>query len=242
MAANYYWGMWGAATTSSTATICPAPASAAEPSWEEQAFARDAAGHLGAGCVWPPRSYTCTFCRREFRSAQALGGHMNVHRRDRARLRQCASPPDHQVQPQPTSPHDHHEHLQPRMQYRAAVRPKSPQDQQASMIGPSTTSPSYISSIIKESRNKVFISMPAEEASESGDEGERRKRRRVDQPPAVALPFFVRRSPASCEREGMQGADNGDTKVPKAAPSPSPLLLAVGPQDVDLELRLGTSS
>ncbi|KAF5752370.1 SUP1 [Tripterygium wilfordii] len=40
---------------------------------------------------WPPRSYTCSFCKREFRSAQALGGHMNVHRRDRARLRQ--SPP-----------------------------------------------------------------------------------------------------------------------------------------------------
>ncbi|KAL4570500.1 hypothetical protein LXL04_026156 [Taraxacum kok-saghyz] len=35
---------------------------------------------------WPPQSYTCTFCKREFRSAQALGGHMNVHRRDRARL------------------------------------------------------------------------------------------------------------------------------------------------------------
>lgn len=34
---------------------------------------------------WPPRSYSCTFCRREFRSAQALGGHMNVHRRERAR-------------------------------------------------------------------------------------------------------------------------------------------------------------
>ena len=110
------------------------------------------------------------------------------------------------------------------------------------MIGPSTTSPSYISSIIKESRNKVFISMPAEEASESGDEGERRKRRRVvDQPPAVALPFFLRWSPASSEREGMQGADDGDTKVPKAAPSPSLLLLGVGRQEVDLELRLGTS-
>ncbi|KAF8401841.1 hypothetical protein HHK36_012788 [Tetracentron sinense] len=40
---------------------------------------------------WPPRSYRCSFCKREFRSAQALGGHMNVHRRDRARLRQ--SPP-----------------------------------------------------------------------------------------------------------------------------------------------------
>ncbi|XP_057957165.1 transcriptional regulator SUPERMAN-like [Malania oleifera] len=43
------------------------------------------------GFSWPPRSYTCTFCKKEFRSAQALGGHMNVHRRERARLRQ--SPP-----------------------------------------------------------------------------------------------------------------------------------------------------
>ncbi|EPS65508.1 hypothetical protein M569_09274, partial [Genlisea aurea] len=39
------------------------------------------------GFSWPPRSYCCSFCKREFRSAQALGGHMNVHRRDRARLR-----------------------------------------------------------------------------------------------------------------------------------------------------------
>ncbi|XP_044486354.1 transcriptional regulator SUPERMAN-like [Mangifera indica] len=44
-----------------------------------------------SGFSRPPRSYTCSFCKREFRSAQALGGHMNVHRRDRARLRQ--SPP-----------------------------------------------------------------------------------------------------------------------------------------------------
>lgn len=57
-----------------------------DSTWEEQAFAEDAAGALG--CVWPPRSYSCSFCRREFRSAQALGGHMNVHRRDRARLKQ----------------------------------------------------------------------------------------------------------------------------------------------------------
>ncbi|KAH7843427.1 hypothetical protein Vadar_016517 [Vaccinium darrowii] len=60
-------------------------------SWEEQAFAEDASGHLG-GCVWPPRSYSCSFCRREFLSAQALGGHMNVHRRDRARLKQSPNP------------------------------------------------------------------------------------------------------------------------------------------------------
>ncbi|KAG9453110.1 hypothetical protein H6P81_006014 [Aristolochia fimbriata] len=60
-------------------------------SWEEQAFAEDSAGALG-GCIWPPRSYSCSFCRREFRSAQALGGHMNVHRRDRARLKQSPTP------------------------------------------------------------------------------------------------------------------------------------------------------
>ncbi|ONM14540.1 Zinc finger protein 10 [Zea mays] len=41
----------------------------------------------GLGGAWPPRSYTCAFCRREFKSAQALGGHMNVHRRDRAKMR-----------------------------------------------------------------------------------------------------------------------------------------------------------
>ncbi|KAJ7977277.1 Transcriptional regulator SUPERMAN [Quillaja saponaria] len=39
------------------------------------------------GISWPARNYACSFCKREFRSAQALGGHMNVHRRDRARLK-----------------------------------------------------------------------------------------------------------------------------------------------------------
>ncbi|KAF5736768.1 hypothetical protein HS088_TW14G00922 [Tripterygium wilfordii] len=51
-----------------------------------------------SGFSWPPRAYTCSFCKREFRSAQALGGHMNVHRRDRARLRQSPpTPRDHVV-------------------------------------------------------------------------------------------------------------------------------------------------
>lgn len=64
--------------------------SSSSATWEEKAFAEDAAGSLGGGgCIWPPRSYSCSFCMREFRSAQALGGHMNVHRRDRARLKQC---------------------------------------------------------------------------------------------------------------------------------------------------------
>ncbi|KAB2095285.1 hypothetical protein ES319_A01G026000v1 [Gossypium barbadense] len=58
-----------------------------------------------SGFSWPPRSYTCSFCKREFRSAQALGGHMNVHRRDRARLRQSPPPPP--------KDHHHHHHGQP---------------------------------------------------------------------------------------------------------------------------------
>ncbi|KAL3536436.1 hypothetical protein ACH5RR_004897 [Cinchona calisaya] len=75
-------------------------------SWEEQAFAEDAAGTLGGGCIWPPRSYACSFCRREFKSAQALGGHMNVHRRDRARLKQSPTPHTEQEE---LLPHNHHQ-------------------------------------------------------------------------------------------------------------------------------------
>ncbi|KAK7287513.1 hypothetical protein RIF29_00794 [Crotalaria pallida] len=36
------------------------------------------------------RSFTCAFCNRGFSNAQALGGHMNIHRRDRAKLRQSS--------------------------------------------------------------------------------------------------------------------------------------------------------
>ncbi|KAK7386328.1 hypothetical protein VNO78_26488 [Psophocarpus tetragonolobus] len=67
-----------------------------DDSWEVRAFAEDTSNVMGT--TWPPRSYTCTFCRREFRSAQALGGHMNVHRRDRARLHQ-ASPNNNNINP-----------------------------------------------------------------------------------------------------------------------------------------------
>jgi hypothetical protein len=77
-------------------------------SWEERAFAENTAALIGG--IWPPRSYSCDFCKRDFRSAQALGGHMNVHRRDRALLRQSSSthlaPPDHQrwSSPSPVRP------------------------------------------------------------------------------------------------------------------------------------------
>nr|ADE34116.1 Superman-like protein FRASUP2 [Fragaria virginiana subsp. virginiana] len=39
------------------------------------------------GHPWPPRCYICDFCKREFKCAQSLGGHMNVHRKERAILR-----------------------------------------------------------------------------------------------------------------------------------------------------------
>ncbi|KAG6535894.1 hypothetical protein ZIOFF_000925 [Zingiber officinale] len=36
------------------------------------------------------RSFDCTFCKRGFSNAQALGGHMNLHRRDKARLKRTS--------------------------------------------------------------------------------------------------------------------------------------------------------
>ncbi|CAN0898360.1 Zinc finger protein 11 [Linum grandiflorum] len=65
--------------------------------------------------------YVCSFCRRDFRSAQALGGHMNVHRLDRARLLHLKSPSasfDSDIHPanlqrttfSPTHHHHHHHH------------------------------------------------------------------------------------------------------------------------------------
>ncbi|CAI9107675.1 OLC1v1007088C1 [Oldenlandia corymbosa var. corymbosa] len=41
---------------------------------------------LGVG-----RSYECVFCKRGFNTAQALGGHMNIHRKDRARNKPSSS-------------------------------------------------------------------------------------------------------------------------------------------------------
>ncbi|KAL4188693.1 hypothetical protein AMTRI_Chr08g161700 [Amborella trichopoda] len=38
------------------------------------------------------KSYECTFCKRGFSTAQALGGHMNIHRRERAKLKHSLSP------------------------------------------------------------------------------------------------------------------------------------------------------
>ncbi|RCV39799.1 hypothetical protein SETIT_8G252000v2 [Setaria italica] len=261
-----YWGMWGARrSTSSSSTASPitawaaAAAAGGEPSWEEQAFERDAAAHLG-GCVWPPRSYSCTFCQREFRSAQALGGHMNVHRRDRALLRQGGSSPD--------APND-----QPQegaLLYRAASSPSTTTaatNAAGTAAGSAankggaknTTTPpatSYLSTIIKESKNKLLMSMPAapvemredhcDLADNNGEESARTKRRRLDHPSAAALLIFVQpvAEVTACESsQGLQGGVDHDAKVPQATiPSPSSSsLLLVDQHEVDLELRLGTT-
>ncbi|CAN4116057.1 unnamed protein product [Withania somnifera] len=34
--------------------------------------------------------YKCSFCKKGFSNAQALGGHMNIHRKDRAKLREIS--------------------------------------------------------------------------------------------------------------------------------------------------------
>lgn len=39
------------------------------------------------------RSYECVFCKRGFTTAQALGGHMNIHRKDRGKPRPTSSIP-----------------------------------------------------------------------------------------------------------------------------------------------------
>lgn len=46
----------------------------------------------------PARTYECTFCKRGFSNAQALGGHMNIHRKDKAKLKQANEPPPPQQQ------------------------------------------------------------------------------------------------------------------------------------------------
>ncbi|KAM3292984.1 hypothetical protein ACQJBY_036534 [Aegilops geniculata] len=203
-------------------------------SWEERAFARDAAADL---LVWPPRSYSCTFCQREFRSAQALGGHMNVHRRDRARLRHGDD--DQAQQEQADEPHEDGS--------------TSAMYKQLELFrNPSTTTPSHLSTINKERKNNKVAFSIAVRDQEAADHqyndrqdlelSGRRKRRRVDQAPvALASPY-------------EQGAFLDHSKVIMKTisnPSSSSLNPHVdqGEADlylkkqglVDLELRLGTN-
>ncbi|KAL8094158.1 uncharacterized protein LOC141693540 [Apium graveolens] len=166
-----YW-MWTKQNTGlSSEILVSTKSSSIGDSWEEQAFAEDAAGPLG-GCIWPPRSYTCSFCRREFRSAQALGGHMNVHRRDRARLKQSPNPiNNHLLSPDTSLGFQRHpSHVS------ALVHNNDSEDQEinlisSSMVPPPVTqvmkfeeravlAPSFSSPIVKEQQNKTSTLSP----------------------------------------------------------------------------------
>ncbi|XP_022766198.1 transcriptional regulator SUPERMAN-like [Durio zibethinus] len=60
------------------------------------------------------KSYTCSFCKKGFSNAQALGGHMNIHRKDRAKLRESSKEnvlPLYMVKTVNVPP-DHHDHSQ----------------------------------------------------------------------------------------------------------------------------------
>lgn len=52
-------------------------------------------GSSGEGSRRAPAGayYECSFCKRGFTNAQALGGHMNIHRKDRGGKSGAAPPP-----------------------------------------------------------------------------------------------------------------------------------------------------
>ncbi|CAN0887249.1 Transcriptional regulator TAC1 [Linum grandiflorum] len=50
------------------------------------------------------RYYECSFCKRGFTNAQALGGHMNVHRKDRELISSSSSKPHPPPPPPPLPP------------------------------------------------------------------------------------------------------------------------------------------
>ncbi|KAI0489324.1 hypothetical protein KFK09_029170 [Dendrobium nobile] len=74
-----------------------------------------AADEPGTSTGGSARFYDCVYCKRGFTTAQALGGHMNMHRHDRARLRPA--------RPSPSSPRKSEEAYHP---YSRAQRPPPP--------------------------------------------------------------------------------------------------------------------
>ncbi|CAK9140653.1 unnamed protein product [Ilex paraguariensis] len=56
------------------------------------------------GSTTTGRSYECVFCKRGFTTAQALGGHMNIHRKDRARNKPTINSTKHEENHSHTGP------------------------------------------------------------------------------------------------------------------------------------------
>lgn len=80
-----------------------------------------------SGTTTVKRSYECTFCKRGFTNAQALGGHMNIHRKDRAKAKQLISGnsnhysnEDRYISMSSTTSHHHHQFSSPPISSQAA--------------------------------------------------------------------------------------------------------------------------
>ncbi|KAK7325029.1 hypothetical protein VNO77_29053 [Canavalia gladiata] len=58
---------------------------------DHKATSEKASDEEGGNKVIIRRSYECNFCKRGFSIAQALGGHMNIHRKHKAKIKQTPS-------------------------------------------------------------------------------------------------------------------------------------------------------
>ncbi|XP_078447020.1 zinc finger protein GIS3-like [Wolffia australiana] len=119
-------------------------------------------GSTFPGYPWPPRSYSCSFCRREFRSAQALGGHVNVHRRDRAKMK--LSSPSFRVSPSSSAENEKVQSL---------------------------ISPHFFSGFIPKNPDLSSASIPMVVAGDLKAKAEGFKRRRCEMSFPIALQFSV---------------------------------------------------
>ncbi|KAG6636173.1 hypothetical protein CIPAW_11G092500 [Carya illinoinensis] len=181
-----------------------------DDSWEVRAFAEDTGN--ATGTTWPPRSYTCTFCRREFRSAQALGGHMNVHRRDRVRLNQ---PQPNSNNPTSSSPSITSSFIIPTQEYSTngglCLLSQSPNPS----TGAFTSRVSENASQVESPSTLLSISVPS--------------------PPNNLMPLC---SPSINYPSGSPGTNSPRFYSSKAKET-SPTTDNANDQDLDLELRLG---
>ncbi|GMI69759.1 RABBIT EARS [Hibiscus trionum] len=219
-----YW-MWTNRRHSLSSHLQASTEPSSDDSWEEQAFAEDAAAGSLGGCIWPPRSYSCSFCGREFTSAQALGGHMNVHRRDRARARlnQSPSSQDKVLQFQPEqlcsfvdNPNPNSNHAT----FPSASKENCPEPTLAfsDLWNEGEKSPGIQEDYVQTDLS-VCLSLIVKE--EIGC-----KRKRTDDTPI--LPFFSK--PNSIERHHLQPGKVSDHLSPSSV------------DEIDLELRLGDGS
>ncbi|KAL1535716.1 transcriptional regulator TAC1-like [Salvia divinorum] len=105
----------------------------------EEAKAKDEDEDAGVG-----RLYECSFCKRGFNNAQALGGHMNIHRKDKAKAKQknqqqetsnnSKDKPRFMQQQVPSFTDRHHHHYQQQIGYQMNYQDYLPSSNPSSQI------------------------------------------------------------------------------------------------------------